>query len=146
MKRTTLLAAITAALFASAATAAFAATVEYDFTVPVTINGGTQHSLAQLSVTVACAVGGTSLGYSTASGDAANSTGEGRTTLPNAAATLATLTGNAKVVVTDASGTATQYLCFAKLSDGSTPVNFIHGAITKNGTGASIANDAWNTP
>jgi hypothetical protein len=146
MKRTTLLAAVTTAFFVSAATVAFAATVEYDFTVPVTINAGTsQHSLAQLSVTVACAVGGTSLGYSTASGDAATSTGEGRTRLPNASASVATLTGSAKVVVTDTSGTASQYLCFAKLSDGSTPVNFIHGTITKNGTGASITNDAWDT-
>jgi hypothetical protein len=144
MKRTSLLAAITASFLVGATAAAFAATVEYDFTVPITIKGGTtQHSLATASVAVACAVGGTNLGYSTATGDAANSTGEGRTTVASQG-NVAQLTGNAKVVVTDAGGVATQYLCFAKLSDGSTPVNFVHGTI-KKGTGA-MAGDSWTTP
>ena len=143
MKRTSLFAAITTSLLAGTTAVAIAATVEYDFTVPITIKGGTaQHSLATASVAVACAVGGTNLGYSTATGDAANSTGEGRA-IVTGQGNVAQLTGNAKVVVTDASGVAAQYLCFAKLNDGTTPVNFIHGTIKKGG--GAMATDSWNT-
>jgi hypothetical protein len=140
--RSIAIAATAAMLFLTAATAAFAATTEYDFTVPIDVKGGSNgNSLAKVSVTVACAVGGASLGYSTATGDAANTTGENRTTVTNVQGKVAELIGQAKLVVTDTSGVATNYLCFAKLSTGTTPVNFISGKITPGG-GTTV--DSWN--
>ena len=140
--RSIAIAATAATLFLTVAATAFAATTEYDFTVPIDVKGGSvQNNLSNVSVSVACAVGGPSLGYSTATGDAANSTGVGRTTITNSARKVADFQGQAKVVVTDTSGLATNYLCFAKLSNGTTPVNFISGKI-KPGGGTTI--DSWN--
>ena len=140
--RSIAIAAAAATLFLTSATAAFAATTEYNITVPIDVKGGTgQNSLAKVSGSVACAVGGTSLGYSTATGDAANTTGEGRTTITNSAGKIDEFLGQAKVVVTDTSGVATNYLCFAKLSNGTTPVNFISGKIKPGG---GTTSDSWN--
>jgi hypothetical protein len=114
--RSIAIAATAVALFLTAS-AAFAATTEYNFTVPIDVKGGSPgNDLAKVSVSVACAVGGTSLGYSTATGDAANTTGEGHATIANSAGKVDEFKGEAKVVVTDTSGVATNYLCFAKLS------------------------------
>jgi hypothetical protein len=139
--RSIAVAATVATLFLTAATAAFAATTEYDFTVPIDVKGGSPgNSLASVSVSVACAVGAASLGYSTATGDAANTTGEGRATITNSRGTPEEFLGQPKVVVTDTSGVATNYLCFAKLSTGTTPVNFVQGKIKQSG---GPMTDSW---
>jgi hypothetical protein len=139
--RSIAIAATAVALFLTAS-AAFAATTEYNFTVPIDVKGGGPgNDLAKVSVSVACAVGGTSLGYSTATGDAANTTGEGHATIANSAGKVDEFKGDAKVVVTDTSGVATNYLCFAKLSTGTTPVNFISGKIKPGG---GTTGDSWN--
>src|SRR6202049_4200067 len=103
--RSIAIAATAATLFLTVAATAFAATTEYDFTVPMHWKGGSrQNNLANRSGPVAWAVGGPSLGYSTATGDAANSTGEGRTTITKRPRQVADFQGQAKVGGADTSG------------------------------------------
>jgi hypothetical protein len=120
------------------ASAVLAATQEFTITVPVTVKGlGTgTGGAAKVGITVSCAVGRGNLAYSTADGSATGANGLGSThaTVP------ANASGDVKVVVTDsppadlATGQASgkgpsQYLCWGKLDQGTTPVNFISGNI-----------------
>jgi hypothetical protein len=136
MKRVPIAAALALAFAFAGATAAFAATQEFTITVPVTIKQGGVPPGTKLATTVSCAVGRGSLAYSTADGTATGGNGMGSTKVDVVANVLV----NVKVVVTDtapidpASGLptgkgASQYLCWAKLSAGATPVNFISGDI-----------------
>ena len=146
MNRRSIAAIFAGAFVLAGAAAAFAATQEYDITVPVTVKGlkmpggGTAGGGGTGGITISCAVGRGSLAYSTASGGATGATGSGSTH-----SSLIDRTGklnpalNVVVVVAeqapanagslaDATG-ATQYLCWGKLDNGTTPVNFISGNI-----------------
>ena len=135
MNRRSIAAIFAGAFVLAGAAAAFAATQEYDITVPVTLKGlkGTA------GITISCAVGRGNLAYSTASGGATGATGSGSTHLSFRDATGKVLVANPQVppvvVVTEEAPTgiatsAQQYLCWGKFDgNGTTPVNFISGAI-----------------
>jgi hypothetical protein len=133
-----------AAIFAGAfvlagAAAAFAATQEYDITVPVTLKGTAERTAG---ITISCAVGRPGLAYSTASGGATGATGSGSTHasigVRDALGKLLPPVDVVVVVAEQATGStglgadatgAAQYLCWGKLDKGTTPVNFISGAL-----------------
>jgi hypothetical protein len=130
------LAAFAALLFAGATAIASAATQEFDIKVPVTVKA---LSTAQ-SLTVFCAVGGANMAYSTATGDATNSTGKGSTRVQYSPTGPTPM--DVVVVVTDqgttgpagsgagaGKGPLRNYLCWGKFEGITTPVNFISGAI-----------------
>jgi hypothetical protein len=147
MNRSTIAASLVLAFIFSGATAALAATQEYDITVPVTVKGMPSPAVGAPpmgALTMTCAVGGTSLAYSTATGTAAGANGQGTKEVPlmNPNGTPVTFPVNVTVVLTadDGPGTAvggaaaaspnTQYLCWGKFARGTTPLNFVQGAIT----------------
>lgn len=135
------IAILVAVFVAGLAGAAMAATQEYTITVPLTLKGVPFAAPGQKSITVTCAVGPASMAYSTDTGDATGSNGEGKTVVKLSAAG-SVVTQNVVVTVTDAQTSpgpggpangkaATTYLCWGKYSPTSTatPVNFITGLL-----------------
>jgi hypothetical protein len=130
-----------AAIFAGAfvlagAVAAFAATQEYDITVPVTLKN--LKAALPAGITISCAVGrGNTLAYSTASGGATGATGSGSThsSLGSPDGKLPPVTDVVVVVAEEQTtlgslaSVGVQYLCWGKLDKGTTPVNFINGNV-----------------
>jgi len=129
-----------------------AATIEYDFSVPYEVRSGPTGASSNgagagrvASMSVSCAVGPASLGFSTATGSASNATGTGKTD------NVTPGKGTANVVVTvdgepraDRLGGAASgqlksgaggllqpvqpngfYTCWATFQGGQTPVNFL---------------------
>jgi len=153
MNRRPIIAAIVVSLFIAGGAAAFAATQEYDITVPLTVNGlSTGSPGLRRGINVYCAVGGQSLAYSTATGDATGALGKGSTekvALTGGDGKPLAMPINVKVVVTDAQtagnnvgagpsggGGSSQYLCWGKLTTASgdilpTPLNFVSGPLLK---------------
>ena len=152
MSHRPLIAAAVASLFIASGAAAFAATQEYDITVPITVNGLSAGAPGlRRGINVYCAVGGQSLAYSTATGDATGAAGKGsteRVALTGPDGKALSMPINVKVVVTDAQtggpgplgggpaggGASSQYLCWGKLiSSGGdtlpTPLNFVSGPL-----------------
>jgi len=128
------IAILIATFVAGFAVAASAATQEYTITVPLTLKG-IPASPGQKSITVTCAIGPSSMSYSTGTGDAVGAIGNGKTVV-NLTAQQTTMTQDVPVTVTDP-GTSSggrsgmTYLCWGKLSPSSvaTPVNFITGPL-----------------
>jgi len=140
MNRRSIAAIFTVAFVLAGAAAAFAATQEYDISVPLDLkNVKDWKGALPAGITISCAVGRGSLAYSTASGGATGATGSGSTHLSFRDATGKVLVANPQVppvvVVTEEAPTgiatsAQQYLCWGKFDgNGTTPVNFISGAI-----------------
>jgi len=150
MSHRPLIAAAVASLFIASGAAAFAATQEYDITVPITVNGLSAGAPGlRRGINVYCAVGGQSLAYSTATGDATGAAGKGsteRVALTGPDGKPLSMPINVKVVVTDAQtagnnvgagpsgGVSSQYLCWGKLTSSGgdtlpTPLNFVSGPL-----------------
>jgi hypothetical protein len=153
MNRRSIAAILAVAFVFAGAAAAFAATQEYDITVPVTVKlpkgapgaggetiGRSGSAAAASGITISCAVGrGGTLAYSTASGGATGATGSGSThsqffdstgkLIPvlDVVVVVAEEQGNQGTGM--GSANAGQYLCWGKLDNGTTPVNFISGNI-----------------
>jgi len=136
MSRKPIFAVFAALLFAGATASAYAATQEFDIKVPLSVKALS----APEAITVSCAVGGANMAYSTATGDATDSTGKGSTKVTYSSLTGASM--DVVVVVTDSGPAAgspgagagagkvqKQYLCWGKLEKSTTPVNFISGQI-----------------
>jgi hypothetical protein len=131
--------ALAGALVALPATAA---TLEYTFTVPFEIKSGptgvgvTGVGAGAATLSMTCAVGPASLGYSTATGSATNATGSGTTNNVRTSPAIVVVTVDAEprggATTKGGAGGVLQptsengyYTCWAKFAGGQTPVNFL---------------------